>query len=178
MCYDHIRRFTHFQELVELFWSVLNGSPSFFFIYCIFSLLFFSSYFLFLLKKAFHLAQNVCGPLHRSSAAALECMSFALVHLSSSPYCPAAAAMMLGGDGGGGNNHSEVAVAHQTRALAIHQQLGGFDTPDAAVAHYVLGTALHKVNKQKTKQNKEREREKRKKRKKDYDMNQGIELKD
>ena len=69
-------------------------------------------------------------------------------------------------------------MAHQTRALAIHQQLGGFDTPDAAVAHYVLGTALHKVNKQKTKQNKEREREKRKKRKKNYDMNQVSEIKE
>lgn len=90
-------------------------------------------------------------------------MATALVHLSTqNPYNHH---LRSGNGGGGGNgcggdegggggdddvedtsqNHGELAVAHQMRALAIHQQLGGFDTPDAAVAHFALGNMLHKV---------------------------------
>jgi hypothetical protein len=74
-------------------------------------------------QQAFALSQAVCGPLHRSTALALEFIARGLFHL---------------GD-------PETAVAQQTKALAIHAQLGGFDTPDVASAHTTLATYHHKL---------------------------------
>uniref|UniRef100_A0A7S2D7Q1 Clu domain-containing protein n=1 Tax=Octactis speculum TaxID=3111310 RepID=A0A7S2D7Q1_9STRA len=76
-----------------------------------------------LAQQAFGLTQAVCGPLHRYVAIALELLANALLQF---------------GD-------VETAVQQQSKALAIHEQLGGFDTADVAAAHMQLAMYLRRA---------------------------------
>jgi len=76
-----------------------------------------------LAQEALLFAQIICGSTHRSVASCLSLMACALFHLS----------------------EFNLAVQHQSRALATFQTISGFDSPDAVAAGSQLATYLMKL---------------------------------